>query len=209
MTAPWRSAMIQGRATQAFIKAFQKTNDTLYLDYARKSVNTLYTEVKDEGVTYKDSAGYWYEEYADDGAPQSKVLNGMIVTLQGISDYYKVSGNDAALFLFDQGVNALKNSLPAYDNNGHSYYDIMKKPAKPWYHQFHIELLDFLYSETHDPVFKEYKEKWSLYKEPSYLVSLIKNPTRIGLFSVFTLFLATSIIISGIWIIFHPKKKFI
>ena len=58
-----------GKGYSGILKAFEKTGDTLYLDYARKSMNTLYTEVKDGGVTYKDSTGYWYEEYADDNAP--------------------------------------------------------------------------------------------------------------------------------------------
>ena len=197
MTSPWRSAMNQGRAMQAFIKAFEKTNDSAYLEYARKSMDVLYTEVKNGGVTYKDSTGYWYEEYADDSVPQSRVLNGMIVTLQGLSDYYKVTKNKGALFLFNQGVKAVKNSLHLYDNNGHSNYDITGTPAKWWYHKFHIALLDFLYTETHEPVFKEYKLKWAEYKEPSYLASLIKKPTRIGVFVVFSLFLVISILVLG------------
>lgn len=206
MTSPWRSAMNQGRAAQAFTKAFEKTRDSVYLDYARRSLNTLFTEVKNGGVTYKDSTGYWFEEYADDSAPQSRVLNGMIVTLQGIYDYYRVSGDKKALFLFDQGVNSLKKSLPEYDNMGHSYYDISKKPSSPWYHKFHIILLDFLYSETNDPVFKTYREKWSSYKEPSYLASLIRKPNRIGLFTVFTIFVSITVILYGIWMIFHVRK---
>jgi heparosan-N-sulfate-glucuronate 5-epimerase len=188
MTSPWRSAMNQGRAMQAFLKAFVKTNDTIYLDYARKSMNTLFTEVKDGGVTYKDSSGFWYEEYADDSVPQSRVLNGMIVVLQALSDYIKVTSDPEASFLFNKGVDAVKSSLHLYDTKGHSNYDVLGKPAKPWYHKFHIELMDFLYTETHEPIFNEYKQKWSEYKEPSYLKTLIQKPTNIGIFAVFTLF---------------------
>ena len=188
MKAPWRSAMNQGRAMQAFIKAFEKTGDTLYLNLARKSMNTLYTQVKDGGVTYMDSTGYWYEEYADDNTPQSRVLNGMIVVLQGLSDYYKVANDTGALILFNEGVRSVKNTLQLYDFNGHSNYDALGKPASSWYHNFHIELLDFLYTKTQEPVFNEYKQKWLQYKEPSYLGILIKKPTRIGVFAVFSLF---------------------
>jgi D-glucuronyl C5-epimerase C-terminus len=188
MTAPWRSAMNQGRAMQAFIKAFEKTGDNLYLNLARKSMNTLYTQVKDGGVTYMDSTGFWYEEYADDNAPQSRVLNGMIVVLQGLSDYYKVTNDTGALFLFNEGVRSVKNTLHLYNFNGHSNYDALGKPASSWYHNFHIELLDFLYTETQEPVFNEYKLKWMQYKEPTYLTSLFRKPTKIGVFAVFTLF---------------------
>lgn len=198
MTSPWRSAMNQGRAMQAFLKAFAKTNDTIFLDYARKSMNALNTEVKDGGVTYKDSSGFWYEEYADDSVPQSRVLNGMIVVLQALSDYQRVTNDPDAVFLFNKGVDAVKNSLYLYDTNGHSNYDLLGKPAKPWYHKFHIELMDFLYTETHEPIFNEYKQKWSEYNEPTYLKTLIQKPTNIGVFTVFTLFVLSFVVI---WII--------
>ncbi|MCB8999477.1 MAG: hypothetical protein H6540_05340 [Bacteroidales bacterium] len=206
MTSPWRSAMNQGRAIQALLKAFEITGDSSWLMYANKSMNTLYTEVQDGGVTYKDEKGYWYEEYADSGAPQSRVLNGMIVVLQGLSDYYKVTGDTSALFLFNKGVEAVKNSISMYDNNGHSNYDILKKPAKAWYHNFHVRLLGFLYDETHDPVFKEYQEKWAKYKEPSYLEKLVQKPSRIGIFTLFSIFTATFIFIQ--LIVFCFKKLF-
>ena len=206
MTSPWRSAMNQGRVMQAFLKAYEKTSDTLYLNLARKSMNALFTEVKDGGVTYKDSLGYWYEEYADDNVPQSRVLNGMIVVLQALTDFHKVTNDPGAQFLFSKGVNSVKSNLHFYDNNGHSNYDILGKPAKPWYHNFHIELLDFLYSETHDPVFNEYKQKWMQYKEPSYLAALVQKPTRIGVFAVFSIFIGVCAVVFGISFIVYKLK---
>jgi hypothetical protein len=195
MTSPWRSAMNQGRAMQAFLKAYEKNNDPIYLDYARRSMNALYTEVKDGGVTYKDSLGYWYEEYADDNVPQSRVLNGMIVVLQALSDFHKVTKDSGALFLFNKGTEAVKNTLYLYDNMGHSNYDILGKPSISWYHRFHIELLDFLYSETHEPIFIEYKQKWMQYKEPSYIENLIKKPTNIGIFTLFSIFVTVIVLL--------------
>ena len=200
MSAPWRSAMNQGRAMQAFIKAYDVTGDNSYLDLSRRAMNTLFTEVKNGGVTYFDSTGYWYEEYADDNAPESRVLNGMIVVLEALSDFHKLTGDKDAGFLFAKGVDAVKNSLPLYDNNGHSNYDILGKPAKAWYHNFHIELLGFLYKETGDPIFNEYMQKWMAYKEPPYLTSLIRKPTNIGIFTVFSIFAAVFIVIyTGIY----------
>lgn len=201
--------MNQGRAIQAFIKAYELSSDTLYLNLARRSMNTLYTEVKDGGVTYIDSSGYWYEEYADDNVPQSRVLNGMIVVLQALSDFHKVTNDPGSLFLFTKGVNAVKSSLHLYDNKGHSNYDVLGKPASPWYHNFHIELMDFMYTETHDPVFNDYKQKWLLYKEPSYLAALIHKPTRIGVFVVFTLFVSVLLIVSipGYFIWFRKELE--
>jgi hypothetical protein len=207
MTSPWRSAMNQGRAMQAFLRAFEKTGDSTYLNYARKSMNVLFTEVKDGGVTYKDSTGYWYEEYADDNVPQSRVLNGMIVVLQALNDFYRITNNQDALFLFRKGVSSVKSNLHYYDNDGHSNYDILGKPAKPWYHEFHIELLDFLYNETHDHIFNDYKHKWMRYKEPSYLRGLIQKPTRIGVFAILSLFIAILTLVFGINFLAMKEKK--
>ena len=110
-------------------------------------------------------------------------------------------------FLFNQGVKSVKSTLHLYDNNGHSNYDILGKPAKPWYHNFHIEFLDFLYTETHDHIFNDYKQKWMRYKEPSYLTALIQKPTRIGVFAVFSIFIAVSAFVSGIIFILNKLRK--
>lgn len=206
MTAPWRSAMNQGRAMQAFIRAYKITGDSIYLDYAVRSMNVLYTKVGNGGVTYIDSSGYWFEEYADDDAPQSRVLNGMIVVLQALSDFNKVANDTGSFFLFTEGVSSVKNSLHLYDNNGHSNYDVLGKPASPWYHKFHIRQLEFLIKETRDPFFVTYLQKWQLYKEPGYLSTLISKPTRIGVFAVFTLFIIVVIGISVIYYIASESK---
>jgi hypothetical protein len=198
MVSPWRSAMSQGRAMQAFLRAFQKTGDSLYFYNARKSMNTLLIEVKDGGVTYIDSLGYWYEEYADDNVPPSRVLNGMIVVLQGLSEYNEITHDTLAQFLFKEGVRSVKNTLYKYDNKGHSNYDMLGKPAPSWYHNFHIELLDFLYKKTQEPIFNEYSVKWQQYQEPSYLARLVKKPTRIGIFTVFTVFFTIFILLFAI-----------
>jgi hypothetical protein len=155
-----------------------------------------------------DSSGYWYEEYADDNVPQSRVLNGMIVVLQALSDFYKVTNDAGALFLFTKGASSVKSTLHLYDNKGHSNYDALGKTAKPWYHKFHIELLDFLYSETHDPVFNEYKLKWMQYKEPTYMAALLQKPTRIGVFAVVTSFAGVLVILSMIsYFVWFRKNK--
>jgi len=201
--------MNQGRAMQAFLRAYEKTSDKRFLDNARKSMNALYTEVKDGGVTYIDSTGYWYEEYADDGAPQSRVLNGMIVVLQALSDYYKVTNDSSAYFLFKKGVGSVKRTLHKYDNNGQSNYDVLGKPASLWYHKFHITQLEFLYNETHEPVFNNFKMSWDKHKEPLYLVTLIARPTRIGIAAVITLFstVLAAIMLPTTLICFKGKKS--
>lgn len=206
MTAPWRSAMNQGRAMQVFLKAFEKTDDSLYLKFAHQSMNTLLIPVNKGGVSYFNKDGIWFEEYADDSGKDSRVLNGNIVVLEGLLDYYRETSDTLALFLFNQGVKAVENNIEFYNNNGHSNYDILGKPASSWYHNFHIRLLDYLYKETGKEIFYEYSQIWSAYDEPTYLEKLIQKPTRIRVFSLISI-LAVFIISLTFLSYFIPGRK--
>jgi hypothetical protein len=163
----WRSGMAQGQGVQALIKAFQITGENKYLEAAKKLLNSFFVEVKNGGVTYKNpKQGWWYEEYASTTGNQSRVLNGMIYTVLGIYDYYNLTHDSVAKFLFDQGVLALKNNLRYYDNNGYSYYDILGKVSPRLYHLTHIGLLQKLYNVAKDPTFKFYLDRWKNHSTP-------------------------------------------
>jgi hypothetical protein len=107
------------------IKAHEITGDAKCIDTAHILWNSFFVEVKDGGVTYKTPTGWWYEEYADIGGKESRVLNGMMYTLLGIHEYYQYNRDNNVKHLFDQGIVALKNNLSLYDHNGYSYYDIL------------------------------------------------------------------------------------
>ena len=102
----------------------------------------------------------WYEEYAHEGRAESKVLNGMIITVLGIHEYYKITQDPHAKYLYDQGIVALDRNLPKFDDFGYSYYDILGKPASDSYHKAHIYLLEKLYSITPLEIFKAFSDRW-------------------------------------------------
>jgi hypothetical protein len=197
LTAPWRSAMAHGQAIQALIRAHSMTNDDAYFDVAQGLLNSLFVEVEDGGVTYKTSTdGWWYEEWADEGGFESRVLNGMIITLRGVREFYLYTNDSNAKYLFDQGIIALKLSVPDYDRyDAFSYYDVLGKEAGK-YHQLHIELLDELYEMTDEAIFLEYHDRWqSYYNEPPFIYELVTAPTKMGgaifianLFVIFAMF---------------------
>lgn len=208
MKSPWRSAMSQGRSAQAFISVFTRTGDSVYLDYARRAIYALYTPVDQGGVSYFDSSGIWYEEYADDSCPESRVLNGMCVVLISLDDYYKITGDPQVSYLFSEGVRSLKSNISHFEERGNSYYDILRNQASPWYHTFHIQLIGELYKRTGDPVFRVYQEKWTSYDFPSFLDRQITKPTRIGIFTMFLIFICVFALLWGIdLILFRPKAK--
>jgi len=160
ISKPWCSGMAQGQAIQVMVKAHRITNNKKYLDTAKSLLNSFFVEVKNGGVTYKDSEDrWWYEEYAHKNGKSTRVLNGMIYALLGIYEYYTYTNDKDAKFLFEQGIRALKNDLPNYDCASYSYYDILKYPASK-YHLIHIIQLKELFKITNDAIFQKYHDKW-------------------------------------------------
>ena len=119
LKSPWRSAMAQAAPIQALIRANEITHDNKYLETASALLNSFFVEVKDGGVTYKNpNGGWWYELFAGEGSKQSTGINGMVVSVLGIYDYYSYTHSAKAKYLFDRGVQGLKNTLQYYDYNG-------------------------------------------------------------------------------------------
>lgn len=184
MTPPWRSGMAQGKGVQALTKAYNLTGDERYLRVARTSLNSFYIEVENGGVTHKENNGWWYEEYADENGSNPRVLNGMMYALLGIHEYYELTGEDNAKYLFDEGIIALKNHLSDYDAGGWTYYDSLENSASKGYHHTHVRQLSQLYNITNDPIFKEYHNKWKSYEDSPlrffYYLKNIKWSSRSG-----------------------------
>jgi heparosan-N-sulfate-glucuronate 5-epimerase len=198
LTAPWRSAMAQAQAIEAMTYAYQITHDKKYLDTAKLLLDSFFIEVKDGGVTDKLSSsvpndgnlgrgiehqgkeGWWYELFAGNNkdAVVSKVLNGHMFALMSLHKYYQATHDEEAKYIFNQGVVALKQNLPRYDNESYSYYDILKKDPTFRYHYYHIKVLKQLYDITHEEIFLDYSKKWSDYfKSKSLFYEEVYNRT--------------------------------
>jgi heparosan-N-sulfate-glucuronate 5-epimerase len=208
LTAPWHSAMAQAQAIEALMYAHDVTHNAKYIDAAKLLLNSFFVEVKDGGVTYKNlsltslhkndytnfshssvegnatsmegGTGWWYELFAgnNNDAVISKVLNGHMFTLLSMYKYYKYTHDENAKYIFDQGIIALKDSLPRYDNESFSHYDILETNPTFRYHYYHIKVLEQLYDITHEQIFLDYSKKWSDYfKSKSQFYEEIYNRT--------------------------------
>ena len=197
MTAPWQSGMAQGQALQVMIRAHELTQDDIYLDIAKKILNVFFLEVKDGGVTYKTDKGWWYEECADENGEETRILNGMMFSVLGIYDYYKYTSDEDAKYLFDQGIEALENSISLYDINGYSKYDRFNISSEK-YHELHVQLLKKLYFITNKKIFKEYQDTWENYEIPHFMIRLLRDPSKmkcaVYLVNFFAIFLILGII---------------
>jgi len=204
LMAPWRSAMAQGQCIQVLARAYQLTGDNNYLELAKKALTAFYVEVENGGVTLKGDKGWWYEEYANEGGANPRVLNGHIFALEGIHEYYVATNDEEAKYLFDKGILALKAHLPDYDTGAWTYYDTLGTTATEGYHKLHVTQMLHLYHLTNDPVFKQYHGRWKTYRyRPAiFPVRLIKEPTKMNLAIylsnfVFYLFIVEMIVFSA------------
>jgi heparosan-N-sulfate-glucuronate 5-epimerase len=159
----WHSALAQSQGIEALIAANKLTGDKKYLDTAKQLLNSFYITVNNGGVTHKmGPSGWWFESFAGPGGRQPRFLTDMISTVLGIHDFYNHTGSREAKYLFDQGVLALRTSLPIYNVAGHnySYSDIFRHINTPDNHELNVALLNQLYDITKDQTFKRYHDLW-------------------------------------------------
>jgi hypothetical protein len=164
---PWASSYSQGMATGLYAQAYNKTKDKKYLDQSNLLFNSFKLPQNEGGFITQTKFGYWFLEY--NFKPKHLILNGHIITMQGIYNYYQVTKNPLALTLFNEGTTSVKNILPQMDSGDWSYYALTGNDEKPawkanrFYMGLHIELLNWLYSTTSDPTFSQYAQKWQGY----------------------------------------------
>ncbi len=181
VSVPWCSGLASGRAIEALSMAYEISHERRYLDQARLLVNGFYVPVRDGGFMYTDSAGCWYEEYADTAAHTPRVLNGHIYALLGLHRYLLLTRDDSAATAYDCGLAALVQELPTYDiGDSWSYYDAWKKKADKKYQRNITELLDEMGRISGDRVFHPYAEKWRRPLDEPYLIRVIKERNRSG-----------------------------
>ena len=106
-------------------------------------------------------------------------LNGFVFTLLGIYDWSTIdpeaAGESAATAgrFFDCGLASVLYTLPYYDVNGMSAYDLghvlAERPAnvQAEYHAIHIQLLNALYSIEPLPGLAEWRDAWMADVAPS------------------------------------------
>jgi len=164
---PWASSYSQGMSAGLYSLAYNQTKDKRYLIQSHLLFNSFKVPQKEGGFITSTKYGNWFLEY--NFKPNHLILNGHIITMQGIYDYYQVTGDSYALKLYNDGVNSTVNILPEMDSGNWSYYaltGIEEKPAweaTEYYHGLHVELLNWLYSKTGNPLFIQYAKRWEAY----------------------------------------------
>lgn len=206
LNPPWVSAMAQGQGIQVLAYAYDLTGDKKYLNAAKSALNSFYIPVENGGVLHIDEdGGWWYLEYGYKGQPKPRTLNGFIFSLIGIHEYYTITKDENALFLFDKGMDELKKHLSDYDTGSYTVYDVVGTPAGK-YHQIHVNQMLLMYNLTNDSIFLDYYTKWSGYSE-DYINIIFKDIFKRLNVAIYFFNLSILYGIATIFLLFKPHNK--
>ena len=166
LPAGWASCMSQAAAVLAFYEAFLLTKNTTYKLLAKMALKAFMVPVDRGGLAYNVDGGLWFEEYAyPNSTVKPFVLNGFLYSLIRLYQYYNLSGDIEAKYLFQRGLYALKKMLPLFDTGSWTKYDLVGTDA-PWVkHELHVEFLRILYEYTGDIFIYQYYKKFSNYEK--------------------------------------------
>lgn len=169
----WISGLAQGQGISALLRAYQVTNDESFLNSAKYALGSFFLSIDLGGVKCLDKENVWFEEHIS--KPPTHILNGHMIALLGIFDFFRVTGDTEAEKLFDLGLQTILQNLLDYDSGFWSYYDSPTSGwsgiAPPTYHNLHILLLHILYNITENVVFLNVAQRWDKYQfAPSCLI---------------------------------------
>jgi heparosan-N-sulfate-glucuronate 5-epimerase len=159
LRAPWVSAMIQGLAISALIRAHRALGDDQLLDLCRAALGIFEKSVQDGGVVTIDNGHAVYEEYP--GFPLPRVLDGFLFSLLGLYDLVTETQDAKARQLLTDGLDGLRHLLPFWDYRGKwSWYGSHGYLCPPQYNRLNSALLGSLARLSSDPCLQRYAVAW-------------------------------------------------
>jgi heparosan-N-sulfate-glucuronate 5-epimerase len=171
LTPPYYSGYAQAVGIVVLARAYDLTNNTMYLDEANKAFQAFLFDYDDGGVTtIEDDKGdlMFIHELGKPGFQKTYILNGQTGALLYIWQFYEITNNPVSKSIFDKGINYLKHNLWKYDTGSWSHYDL--KPigqrenlASMHYQKIHVDHLNRLHDITGEPILKEYADKFNKY----------------------------------------------
>ncbi|WP_050002051.1 D-glucuronyl C5-epimerase family protein [Thermococcus eurythermalis] len=160
---PWVSGYAQGLGAGLYALAYNITGNESYLQTAKLLLNSFELPLERNGFVLQTPYGPWYLEY--NYYPEQLVLNGHIISLQGLYYYWKVTGDQRAYKHFIEGALSVKRALPFFDTGNWSRYASIYNSSSIFYHRLHVRLLVWLYAKTGEEEFIEYAKRWNGYLE--------------------------------------------
>lgn len=143
MASPY-SAMTQGLAASVLVRGWLLNHEDAWLDLAKRAVQIMLSPVEVEGTSRRIGSGIILEE--GPLVPPNTVLNGWVFALYGLYDVTLVDGPENAHLraALVETLEALLQTLHAFDAGWWSRYDTNGHLASPFYHRLHVAQLEAL-----------------------------------------------------------------
>ena len=160
---PWVSALAQGNALSALLRAWEMLKDDAYLQTAALGFEALQRPVENGGVLWERDGNLWLEEYPLE--PAGHVLNGAIYSLWGVLDFARATGDPGAWQLWRDGARTIAVHLEGFDTGFWSRYELATPElVSVHYHKnIHIPQLQAMHGLTGDARFERMALRWQRY----------------------------------------------
>lgn len=150
-------AMAQGEGASLLVRAYEYTQNTKFLNAAKKAVDYMLQPLDKGGTTKYEDADVLLMEYTFKGV----VLNGFIFAWWGLYDYViETSDNGKYKDAMDKSLYSLINLLPQFKCSYWSMYSLDGLIASPFYHNLHIAQMQAMYQLTNFEIFDNYAKCW-------------------------------------------------
>ncbi len=165
--AGWVSAMGQGEAISALLRADHVSPGNGFGDAAWRAAEPFRNDIPSGGVVWRNGSNVFFEEVANVNAPH--ILNGCIFALWGLWELWVTSPEAWQGELIERCVETVKRWLPLYDTGWWTLYSLMRTAtgrthlATLKYHAFHIAQMKILGAMFDEPEFKKAAERWTSY----------------------------------------------
>lgn len=181
----WLSAILQGCGLSVLVRAYQLTQEKIFIDVARRVVRTFELDILDGGVSTPVGAdGIFFEEVAT--YPAAHTLPGFIFALFGLYDYVALTADTRIEKLIHRSLITLHNLLPAFDAGYWTYSDLLRKPlSSPAHLALQITLLEALARHAHCEYSLARASHWTKYQHScvfrlrSHIVGRCKSYSRV------------------------------
>jgi len=161
------SATAQGLAISLLLRAYEETQEILYLERAVDASIPLAVDVRDGGVLWRSGTDVFFE--AVGGPTPSHFLSGWIFGLWGLLELSRTAKIPAVDLLYEQSLATLEKYLPCYDTGSWSYESLLAAPcgfrrfASLPTHMLHVAQLSVMVSMTKNELFAIVGERWRRY----------------------------------------------
>jgi hypothetical protein len=124
MGIPWYSGMAQGMMLSTLVNLYETTGNTYWKTQADRVFRSYQVPKKNGQPWFQDqvlrgSKVYmWFEEYVGTNIPSSHVVNGHIYAAWGAYDYYRLTRNPTAQWMFNTSATTIRDYFTSYRRPG-------------------------------------------------------------------------------------------